>query len=312
MMKSAALSRLIRALCVVAFASVAASALLPTLSHAAGEFAPADLPPAGQPSAPPASPSAAVPPRAAAVVNGVAIPQSELDAAVRAAGSQASMPDTPQLRSALRQQLIAHELLRQAAVRAHYDTRPEVQQAAPNDKVNVAIQLWLSDNVHPAPVSAAQMKARYRKLIASMGSEEYKVHMIALADEATATMILTALNAGQPFDALARQYGVGTTKTNGGAMPWVSFKTPVTEGNTNVPLPLAQAITQLQPGETMTRPVAVGNMWVVLRLDGKRATHKPSFDEAKPEIQQQLQAEAAQSAVGRVMDTLARQASIQL
>lgn len=311
-MKSVVLSRLIRALCVTAFASVAASVLMPTFSHAEGELPPADLAAAGPANGFPAGPGAAVAPRAAAVINGVAIPQSELDDAVRAAGAQASMPDTPQLRSALRQQLIAHELLRQAAERAHYGTRPEVQQAAAKDQVNVEIQLWLRDNVHPAPVTTAQMKARYRQLIASMGSEEYKVEMIALADEATATMVLTALNAGQPFDALARQYGVGTTKTNGGAMPWVSFKTPVTQSNTNVPLPLAQAITQLEPGQTVTRPVAVGNMWLIVRLDSKRATQKPSFNDAQREIREQLQAEAAQKAVGRVMDTLAHEASIQL
>lgn len=322
-MKLQTLSNLIRVSCVTAFASVTVSAFAPTFAHAADNFAPALSANPTNPASPTnptlsanpgtAAAAAPLPPGAAAVVNGVAIPQSELDEAVRAAASQASLPDTPQLRAALKQQMIARELLRQAAERAHYDTRPEVQQAAAPDRVNVEIQSWLRANVHPAAVTNAQVKARYRELIASMGADEYKVQMIALADQATATMILTALNAGQPFDALARQYGTGTTKTAGGEMPWVSFKTPLTEGNTHgVPLPLARAITQLQPGGTVTRPVQAGNMWVVVRLEGKRATQKPAFDAAKQEIRQQLQSEAAQAAIGQLLDTLAREATIQL
>jgi len=296
------MSQLMRALCVTAFASVSVTTMVPTLTHAAGEAAPAA----------PAAPAIPLPPGAMAIVNGVTIPQSFLDTAVRAAGTRAALPDTPQLRAALKLQLIARELLIQGAERAHYGSRPEVQQAAPNDRINVEVQSWLRDTVHPAAVTDAQVRARYDAEIGSLGKDEYKPGVIAVSNEASATMILSALRAGQPFDALARQYSVGPTKQSGGAMPWLSFKTPVTEGRTNgVPLALAQTLAQLQPGTTAAQPVQSGNVWLIVRLDSKRPMQTPAFDQVKDEMRKLMQAEATQVAVGQLTASLARAATIQ-
>ncbi|PMY00682.1 SurA N-terminal domain-containing protein, partial [Pseudomonas sp. GW460-13] len=58
-------------------------------------------------------------------VNGAPITQEQLDAALRAVNT----PVTPQIRDAVKNQLIARELFRQAAEKGHYDTRPNVRLA---------------------------------------------------------------------------------------------------------------------------------------------------------------------------------------
>jgi parvulin-like peptidyl-prolyl isomerase len=286
------MSQWIRTLCMVSFAAVAATTLLPTLSQAA--TSPATLP-AG----------------AAALVNGQVIPQAALDEAVRNVVSRTGLPDTPQLRAQLKDDLIGRELLRQQAVRAHYDQRPEVAQAPDAQKTDVEIRAWVLDNVRPAEVTDSAVKARYDAVVNTFGKDEYKPAVIAVADEATANTVLAALKSGQPFGALASQYGMGATKANGGEMPWISFKLPLTEGNTHgVPLPLAQVITSLKAGETAQQPLKAGDGWLVVRLESKRPMQVPAFNGAKDDIRRQLQDENMQAALAQRVVDLARDAQI--
>lgn len=60
-----------------------------------------------------------------ATVNGTAITQAEVDAVLRAS----KQPDSPQLSLAIKNQLIARVLIQQAAEKASYGGRPEVQAA---------------------------------------------------------------------------------------------------------------------------------------------------------------------------------------
>nr|WP_325101127.1 hypothetical protein [Paraburkholderia kururiensis] len=82
------------------------------------------------------APAATLPASTVATVNGVAIPQWQLDDALRAAAQAFHQPDTPQLRQALKQQLIVRELFRQNAEKTGYGTKPEVQRAMETAKTN--------------------------------------------------------------------------------------------------------------------------------------------------------------------------------
>ncbi|CAG9191929.1 Parvulin-like peptidyl-prolyl isomerase [Paraburkholderia tropica] len=290
------MSNLIRTLCVTAFTSVAVSTALPTLTHAAGE--------------PSAASSSALPAGAIAVVNGVAIPQSALDEIARKVAANGA-PDAPQLRVALRDGLIARELLRQQAVHDHFDTRPEVAQAAEGEKTDVAVRAWLEANVHPAEPTERQIKARYDAVNAELGQNEFKPQLIVVADQAAAQNVIAQSKAGQAFDALARQYSVAPSKANGGQMPWVSFKTPVVDGKTRgVPTEVAQAISQLQVGGVAPQPVKSGDAWVVVKLQDKRPMKVQSYAEVKEEIRRQLKAESLDAAVNQRVQALASRATI--
>ncbi|MBB5406867.1 parvulin-like peptidyl-prolyl isomerase [Paraburkholderia sp. HC6.4b] len=292
------MSTTVRTLCVTAFASVTLNAATPMLAHAAGEAASAS--------------TGSLPAGTVAIVNGVAIPQAQLDDAVRVATQATKQPDTLQLRQALKAQLVTRELFRQGAEKGHYDTKPEVLQAMSAAKLNAETQLYLRDNIHPEPVTDAQVKARYDAIVASLGKEEYKPRLIAVADDATAKTVLAALKSGTAFDALARQYSVAPSKAAGGELPWVSFKTPLTEGNTQgLPLPVAQAITQLPAGGVTPAAIPAGNARVIVKLEAKRPTQVPAFDQAKETIRQQLQALALEKAAAQFTGSLMKNATIQ-
>lgn len=287
------LNSMIRAACVTAFSSVVLSA---GASFAHATDAPASNLPAG----------------AAAVVDGVPVPQSQLDDAVRMVTAKSGQPDTPQLRQLLRSGLVAREVLRQNAEKAHYDQKPEVQQAAVAAKVGTEIQLYLKDSIHAEAVTDGQVKARYDAIVASLGKDEFKPRLITVGDKATAKKVLDKLKSGQPFDALAKEYSIAPTRANGGEMPWLSFPVPVTEGRTQgLPVALAQTISQLPEGGVTPQLAQVGNAWVIVKLDAKRPTQVPTFDQAKDTIRQQLQALALQKAAADFTAAQIKGASIQ-
>ena len=256
----------------------------------------------------PAPASGPLPSNAVARVNNILITQDQVDAMLKAANA----PDTPQTRLAIKNQLIARELFRQAAEKQHYDTRPQVIEAAEQAKSLAMTQAYLRDQVKPSPVTDADVKARYDAIVATLGDKEYKPSVIAVKDEATAKDVLAQLKKGTDFAQLAKQYSQGPAAAQGGAMNWVSFKTPVQQGATQGwPQPVAEAMVKLPQGGLTTAPVQVGDAFWIVKMDQSRATQIPDFETTKPALRQQLEQVALQKATAQVVVDLMKNASIQ-
>ncbi|KER68518.1 peptidylprolyl isomerase [Burkholderia aenigmatica] len=242
-----------------------------------------------------------------ATVNGTPIMQADVDTLLRASGQ----PDSPQIRQAIKNQLITRVLIQQAAEKANYADKPEVKAAVQQAKVNAEVQLYLRDNVKPEPVTDEQVKARYDELVAALGKNEYKPRLIVVQDPMTAATVLSELKAGKSFDGLARQYSMAPSRDTGGELPWVSFNTPATEGKTSgLPLPVAQALEKLKVGAATNDSIPVDGVRAIVKLDAKRPTQVPGFATAKPGLQQQLQAAAVEKASAQMIGNLLKDAKI--
>ncbi|OXI65606.1 peptidylprolyl isomerase [Burkholderia sp. AU28863] len=242
-----------------------------------------------------------------ATVNGTPITQADVDTLLRASGQ----PDSPQIRQAIKNQLITRVLVQQAAEKANYADKPEVKAAMQQAKVTAEVQLYLRDNVKPEPVTDEQVKARYDELVAALGKNEYKPRVIVVKDAVAAATVLSELKAGKSFDGLARQYSLAPSRDTGGELPWVSFNTPAAEGKTaGLPLPVAQALEKLPVGAATKDSIPVDGARVIVKLDAKRPTQVPGFETAKPTLQQQLQAIAAEKASAQMIGNLLKDAKI--
>ncbi|KWF17335.1 peptidylprolyl isomerase [Burkholderia pseudomultivorans] len=245
-----------------------------------------------------------LPPGVEAVVNDTPIARSDVDGMIEASGQAV----TPALREQAKRELIARQLLEQAAEKANYGSRAEVNRVVMRARTVAATDLYVRDNVHPQAVTDAEVKARYDHIVANAAQFEYRAEVIAVADPAEMNTVVAALKQGAAFDTLAKQYN---TTPNGGVAQWVELRTPVAEGNTGgLPTPVAQAITSLQPG-AVGGPIRIGNALAIVKLDEKRPTVVPSFDAAKKVLRQQLEVEAQQRAMTALVDKLAAQATIQ-
>ncbi len=241
-------------------------------------------------------------------VNGVSIAQADLDAAVRQSGRQ----DTPELRTTLKNELIARELFRQAAQKQHYDTHADVKAGIEQAKAMLMMQAYLRDAIKPAPVSDADVKAKYDAIVASLGQNEYKPSAIVVKDAATAKTVLDQLKKGGDFGQLAKQYSQGPSAAQGGALNWVSFKTPITEGQTQGwPQPLAEALVKLPQGAVSSQPVQVGDALWILRVDQMRPTQIPTFDQSKGQLRKELEQVAVAKATAQVVTDLVKGSRIE-
>lgn len=246
-----------------------------------------------------------------ATVNGVAIAQSALDTALAQAQARGAA-DTPQLRQALKSQLIALELLRQEAAKQLSSEDAEVQAAVQQARDNAMVQKYLRTAVKPKPVAEADIQAQYDKIVSALGPQEYKARLIQTSDEAAAKMVLTELKAGKPFDQLAQQHSKAPSAQTGGALEWVSFKLPLAEGATQgFPLPIAEKLTQLKAGMVSADPIAWQGGWYVVKLDQVRATQIPEFAKVKPTLQRMLAQKEIERASAELVAGLVKAAKIQ-
>ncbi|MGE8508945.1 foldase protein PrsA [Paraburkholderia terricola] len=242
-----------------------------------------------------------------ATVNRVPIQRAQLDEAVRSSGQ----PDTPAQRQTLTEGLIARELIRQAAEKEKLGNTEQVAQAVRKARVDTENRLYIAQHMRPEAISEAQVRARYDAIVAELGTEEYKARVITVRDDLTAKAVLAKLDRGVPFETLAAENSVAPSRTDGGALPWFSFRTPVSEGHTQgLALPLALAVSMLDVGQISRSPVAVGNQRVIVKLDAKRPVVTPSYEQARASLRQTMESQASERAFTQLVGTLAAKAVI--
>ena len=244
-----------------------------------------------------------------ATVNGVPIKHSTFERALKQALAQGN-PDSPQLRQALKNQLIARELFVQEAAKQGLDKDPEVLAVMEEAKRSAMVQRYLHGKIKAAPVTDEQIKAHYDKMKAGAGAKEYKLRVMMLPNAPRAKEMRDQLAKGKSFAELARQWSLAPSASRGGELGWISYKTPAKEGETQgLPLPIAQAVEKLQKGKS-TEPIEVQGRWWIVKLDDVRPTKVPSYDEAKAQIQRALNARELERATGELAQELGKSAAI--
>jgi peptidyl-prolyl cis-trans isomerase C len=246
--------------------------------------------------------------RAVALVNGEPISEAAFQRALARAVTQGGA-DSPELRAAVKSELIARALFAQEARRRKLDEDPAVVAAVEEARTNALVARYLAEAIRPRAITDAEVRAQYDRITATLGPEEYRPRLILVADRARADQVLAELKR-QPFPALAQQYSVAPSAAEGGLLDWVSFKSPAAEGATGgLPLAVAQAVEKLSPG-AMSGAIAVGERWGIVRLEAKRPTKVPSFEEAKGALADILAARELERVTTELVTTLVGKAKI--
>ncbi|MCZ7563998.1 MAG: peptidylprolyl isomerase [Burkholderiales bacterium] len=222
-------------------------------------------------------------PAKAATVNGVAIPQSRVDVIVRAQAQQ-GVPDSPQLRQAIRDRLVMDEIVSQEAARKGLTKSPEVQAQLDLVRQRVIVSAYQADFMKSHPVSEAQVKAEYDRIRASMGDREYKARHILVEKQEEASEIIAKLKRGEKFEELAKSSKDQGSKDRGGALDWNSPAGYVK--------PFSDAMVKLEKGKHTDAPVQTQYGWHVIQLDDVRPAKFPAMDEVKGQLVERLQQQA--------------------
>ncbi|BBE50780.1 putative parvulin-type peptidyl-prolyl cis-trans isomerase [Ferriphaselus amnicola] len=225
--------------------------------------------------------------KSAAMVNGVSIPQSRVDARVKAMAAQ-GQPDTPEVRKGIKDSLINLEVLSQAAAKQGLDKSPEVLAQIELIRQNVLADAYVQDYIKTHPVSEDAMKAEFNRLKGQASKNEYKARHILVKTEAEAKELVAQLKKGAKFEKLAAKSMDPGSAKQGGDLGWADPKGFVKE--------FADALVSLNKGQ-VSEPVQTQFGWHVIRLDDTREHKTPDFEQVKPQIAQHLQQQQIQQAV---------------
>ncbi len=232
---------------------------------------------------------------AVATVNGVVIPQARLDLRVKMT-TQQGQADTPEVRKAIRDDIINMEVISQEAVKKGLDKSPEVVQQMEVLKQNVEIakqsaliNAFIQDYVKGHAISEDALKQEFENLKkASVGRKEYKVSHVLVESEKEAKAIAGSVKAAT-FAKVAKEKSKDPgSKDQGGDLGWTNPGSFVQ--------PFGEAIVKLTKGQ-ISAPVQTQYGWHIIRLEDVRDVTVPAFADVKANLEKRLQQQAIQDAI---------------
>jgi peptidyl-prolyl cis-trans isomerase C len=196
--------------------------------------------------------------------------------------------DSAQLRNAIRESLINQAVMAQEALKLSLDKQPLGKARLDLAQQNTLAQMWQQKALQDVVISEAQIKAEYEAQLKALGTQEYLLRHVLLADEQQASDLMSKIKGGAKFDALAQEFSRDpVTRDKGGLSVWVA------EGR--LAPAIVQAVQTLKNGQMTAQPVQTPSGWQVIRLEEKRALTPPALESVTPQIrsalaQKQLQA----------------------
>jgi peptidyl-prolyl cis-trans isomerase C len=248
----------------------------------------ADVKPAADKPAADKTAAVVVADKSAALVNGVAIPQLRVDLRIKVATSQGGQADSPELRKAVRDDLINLEVISQAAMKSGLDKQTEIVQQLELARQSVLAGAFVQDYAKAHPVSEDVLKQEYEALKTRVGNKEYKLSHILVATEDEAKAIAKRLKK-EKFAKVAKEKTKDPgSKDNGGDLGWTV--------PSNFVQPFGDAVYKLNKGQ-ISDPVQTQYGWHIIKLEDTRELKVPAFDEVKPNLEKRKQQEAIQKAI---------------
>lgn len=222
-------------------------------------------------------------------VNGATIPAYRIDAAIKSRVSQGQQ-DSPEMRKGIRDALINQEIVAQEAVKRGIDKQGPVAARIELDRQSVLVNAYFEDMLRKNPVTDDMLKKEYERLKPQLPAKEYHVRHILVDKEDEAKNLIAQIKKGASFEKLAAEHSNDPgSKGRGGDLDWAPAERYVK--------PFADTVVKMKKGQMTDTPVHTDFGYHVIRLEDERATKVPSFEEAKPQLQQIVQNQVVQKAI---------------
>ncbi|WP_245216736.1 peptidylprolyl isomerase [Neoroseomonas nitratireducens] len=248
---------------------------------------------AGLPGLALAQPTPATPPGDPVVarVDGEPILLSDLAAAARDLPEEVRGAPPQMLYPLLLDQMIAGRAVTAAARRAGLDREEEVRARIRRAEEQELQQAWLSREI-ATRVTDEAIRARYdREIAARPAEEEVRARHILVPTETEARAALAEIRGGADFMAVAQRRSTGPGSREGGDLGFFRRGDMVPE--------FAEAAFALQAGQVSENPVRSPFGWHVIKVEERRRSAPPPFEEVSQAIRQQLLEAEVQAAVER-------------
>ena len=215
-----------------------------------------------------------------AKVGGTEIHLSDLSEAAQSLPDEMrSMP--PQvLYPMLLDQMVDRQALVMEADKEGLQNQPQVQKALERARDQVLQNAILTRDIGPS-VTEAALHAKYDAEYANKpGEEEVHARHILVPTEEEAKKIIAQLDKGADFATLAKQESKDPGAQNGGDLGFFKKSDMVPE--------FAAAAFALQPGKYTETPVKTQFGYHIIKVEERRVSPPPTFDQVKAELRQQI------------------------
>lgn len=216
-----------------------------------------------------ATSSAELPEDTRATVNGRPISGLSIDSVAE----QITASGQPADEARILDELINLEVLTQAAEALGLEKTPEVAASLQLQYTQTMANAYLARQGADMSFSEEELRAEYDAQSASVDRAEYRASHILLETQEDADRMIAELAAGQPLEALAKEYSIDPAGENGGDLGWFQATTMVPE--------FTAAVAEMEVGETSTAPVQSEFGYHVIKLVDRRDAALPDFDSVK-------------------------------
>jgi len=214
----------------------------------------------------------------AAKVNGVAITQKALDEAVKQRVTAGAV-DSPELRTAIKDELLTREVLTQEAQKLKLDQTADAKEQKKILEQNLLIELLFNDHLLKNPVTDAAVKEEFdRQLQEAKTSElqEYRVRNMVLQKEADAKSAISRIKKGSEFATVEKEFSADSSTSTGGDVGWLLAQQIIPQ--------IRNVVVNLNKGSVINEPIRTAAGWHVVKLEDMRPFKAPAFEEVKNQI----------------------------
>ena len=234
-----------------------------------------------------------------ATVNGSPITKGLFDLNVQAAVAQ-GQKDTPQLREAIKNELINRQLIVQEVLRQGLEKNVDLEDQIAQMRQNLYLQVYIDEYLKKDPITDQELLEEYNKQKQALGGSDtatqYKMSQIALRSESESIVVINRLQAGESFAKVAKEVSLDTaSKAQGGLVGWVTPQ--------QLAQPVANAMGSLTKGNFSKTPIKVGDAWVIVRLDDTRSAKIASFEASKNQLKQAIIQQHMNEVIKRLRET---------
>lgn len=186
----------------------------------------------------------------------------------------------PQQKKVLTESLIHHHLVLEQAKNEGFDQVDHIVADVKALTEAYIIKQYLVKVALGFDFSEEVLKANYEDKYLNT-PEQYKIRHILLATEDESTALILEIKNGADFSRLAEQQSQDKVSSEkGGDLGWLTSEDMVPS--------FYKTVSELKKGDISLKPTSTQFGWHIIRLDDKRETTPPAFNEVKKNIRQQL------------------------
>ncbi len=211
-----------------------------------------------------------------ATVDGTAIPESVFRLYVMSTLRKSADDLTPEERKQVIDDLVGVEVLVAEAAKRGIPKERTIAAQLELQRMQVMARAMATRYIEENPPTEEELKAVYDQNLPRLSAQQYKAHHILVETKEEADAVISQLNKGKEFAALAKERANGPTGANGGDLGWFTADSMVPE--------VIAAVKQLKVGSYTKEPVKSQYGYHVILLDDTRAGTPPTLDSVRKDL----------------------------